>query len=90
MSANAQYAMVTGRVSLCLARACILSMPSSSVSEELYAAMGEALIFALGQRLGDDRFSPEAAQAWSKAYGFISATMVTFSKQDAGRSCVIM
>ena len=52
--------------------------------------MGEALLFGLAARLGD-RFTAEAAQAWSKAYSFISATMVSFSSRSAPRqSCTVM
>ena len=51
--------------------------------------MGEALLFALGERLGDE-FSPEAAEAWSKAYGFISATMISHTKEASAKGCVLL
>ena len=55
----------------------------------MYAVMGEALLHALGKRLGE-RFPSEAAQAWSKAFNFVSAVMTSESKQAHGRTCHVM
>ena len=67
----------------------LMLMPIA-VSPELYACMGEALIYGLETRLGDS-FGEDSAQAWSKAYAFISATMITFSNQSKeSSSCTVM
>jgi hemoglobin-like flavoprotein len=50
------------------------------VEEAAYATFGEALLDTLGQLLGD-RFTPEVREAWSEAYGELSAAM----KESAGR-----
>jgi nitric oxide dioxygenase len=44
------------------------------VREEHYAPLGEALIWALEQGLGDD-FTPETKEAWSGVYWAIAETM---------------
>ena len=59
------------------------------VSSEMYAAMGESLLFALEQRLGD-RLSPAAAAAWSKAYNFIAAVMMSAHTATDARACTVM
>jgi hemoglobin-like flavoprotein len=45
------------------------------VRPEHYATVGEALLWALGQALGDD-FTPETKEAWAKAYDLIASTMI--------------
>lgn len=44
------------------------------VREEHYATVGAALLWALGQGLGED-FSDEVRDAWTAAYGVLSRTM---------------
>jgi nitric oxide dioxygenase len=39
-----------------------------------YAPVGEALLWTLGQGLGD-AFTPEVEAAWTKVYGVLAATM---------------
>ena len=60
-----------------------------NVSAELYAAMGESLLFALEQRLGD-RLSPPAAAAWSKTYNFVAAVMLSARTGGDGKACAVM
>ena len=45
------------------------------VTVEHYATVGEALLWTLQQGLGDG-FTEEVEQAWIKAYGLISKTMI--------------
>jgi hemoglobin-like flavoprotein len=44
------------------------------VADAHYAPVGEALIWALEQKLGDD-FTPAARAAWVAAYGLVADTM---------------
>jgi nitric oxide dioxygenase len=44
------------------------------VRAEHYVPLGEALIWALEQGLGDD-FTPETREAWQAAYAAIAETM---------------
>ena len=50
------------------------------VKDEHYATVASALLWALQQGLGQ-RFSPEAREAWTAAYGLLATTM-----QDAARA----
>jgi hemoglobin-like flavoprotein len=59
------------------------------VTSEMYTCMGEAVLFALEARLGD-QFCERAALAWSKAFGFMSATMVAFAKPRKNDHCNIL
>lgn len=45
------------------------------VAPEHYAIVGEALIWALEQGLGDD-FSPDVESAWAAAYGTLADVMI--------------
>ena len=45
------------------------------VKAEHYAPVGAALLWTLGQGLGDD-FTPEVEAAWSEAYGVLSNAMI--------------
>lgn len=44
------------------------------VEDKHYDSVGAALLWTLGQGLGDD-FTPETASAWTKVYGVLSTTM---------------
>jgi len=44
------------------------------VEDEHYGTVGEALIWTLGQGLGDD-FTEEVREAWVAAYGVLASTM---------------
>ncbi|MBF5041565.1 nitric oxide dioxygenase [Aggregicoccus sp. 17bor-14] len=44
------------------------------VPDEAYATVGEALLWTLDYGLGE-AFTPEAREAWTRAYGLISMTM---------------
>lgn len=44
------------------------------VKPEHYATVGEALLWTLGQGLGDD-FTPDVEQAWTAAYTILAQTM---------------
>ena len=73
-------------------RDCALRHKDRGVLPDYYNYLGEALLYALSERLGDE-FSGEAARAWSKAYAFISATMISYSSSRKGRdkgSCCLM
>jgi hemoglobin-like flavoprotein len=50
------------------------------VRPEHYATVGEALLWALGQGLGED-FTPDTRAAWAEAYRLIASTMI-----EAGES----
>lgn len=52
------------------------------VTPEMYPAVGSALLWTLGQGLGED-FTPETAEAWTVAYGILSSTMIDAAKQAA-------
>ncbi len=45
------------------------------VKPEQYRPVGEALLWALGQLLGDG-FGPEERDAWTRAYGVLSEHMI--------------
>jgi hemoglobin-like flavoprotein len=45
------------------------------VEPKHYATVGEALLWALEQALGDD-FTPKTKEAWAKAYDLIASTMI--------------
>jgi hemoglobin-like flavoprotein len=45
------------------------------VEPEHYTTVGEALLWALEQALGDD-FTSETKEAWAKAYDLIASTMI--------------
>jgi len=45
------------------------------VKAEHYPPVGEALLWTLGQALGDD-WTPETAAAWTNVYGVLSDTMI--------------
>jgi|BarGraIncu01122A_1022018.scaffolds.fasta_scaffold52949_2 hemoglobin-like flavoprotein len=51
------------------------------VEEPFYATFGEALLWTLGQLLGE-RFTPEVREAWSEAYETLAAAM----KQSAAEA----
>ena len=58
------------------------------VKEEYYDTVGEALLWALEQGLGED-FTSEVKDAWTEAYKLLSGVMIsaareTFSKQACG------
>lgn len=50
------------------------------IKEKDYDAVGEALLWTLGQGLGED-FTPETESAWTKTYVLLSTTM-----KDAARA----
>ena len=50
------------------------------VKDEHYAPVGEALIWTLGQGLGDD-FTEEVKVAWLEVYALISTTMINATKK---------
>ena len=49
------------------------------VSERQYPSVGAALVWTLGQALGD-KFTPEVRAAWVEAYGFLSTTMIAAAR----------
>ncbi len=51
------------------------------VTEEHYGFVGEALIYALGQGLGDD-FTEETKAAWVETYGTLASVMIS-AQNDA-------
>lgn len=52
------------------------------VKDEHYAAVGNSLLWTLGQGLGDD-FTPDTKDAWAKVYGVLADTMIAASKDVA-------
>jgi len=52
--------------------------------EEHVAPMGQALMAALGEWLGEEAFTPEVEHAWSVVYGFVSASLL--SGMSGGRA----
>lgn len=52
------------------------------VSPEHYASVGEALIWALGQGLGE-AFTDEVAMAWAAVYGTLADVMIGASSSAA-------
>jgi len=50
------------------------------VEEAHYAPVGAALLWTLGQGLGD-RFTPEVETAWTAAYGLLAEVMIAAAKQ---------
>jgi hemoglobin-like flavoprotein len=51
------------------------------VKPEYYATVAEALLWTLGEGLGDD-FTPETKQAWVETY----TTLATVMQQAAGQA----
>lgn len=52
------------------------------VTEEHYAFVGEALLYALGQGLGDE-FTDELKAAWAETYGVLASVMIDAQKEAA-------
>lgn len=52
------------------------------VKDEDYDVVGEALLWTLGQGLGDE-FTPETEQAWATVYGVLADTMKEGAKEKA-------
>jgi nitric oxide dioxygenase len=50
------------------------------VKDEHYGIVGEALIWTLGQGLGD-AFTDEVKEAWLETYGLIAETMINATKK---------
>ncbi|MGC4042270.1 MAG: globin domain-containing protein [Armatimonas sp.] len=45
-----------------------------------YGVVGEVLLWALEQKLGAERLTPEVRVAWNELYGFVSLTMQEAAK----------
>jgi hemoglobin-like flavoprotein len=52
------------------------------VREAHYATVGDALLWTLGQGLGEE-FTPEVRAAWTTAYGTLASVMVEAARTDA-------
>ena len=52
------------------------------VRPEHYETVGAALLWTLGQGLGDD-FTPDVHDAWATAYGILSETMIAAAEAKA-------
>ena len=52
------------------------------VREAHYATVGDALLWTLGQGLGED-FTPEVRAAWTTAYGTLASVMIEAARTDA-------
>jgi nitric oxide dioxygenase len=52
------------------------------VRDEHYAVVGEALLWTLGQGLGE-RFTPATREAWANAYTLLSGRMMTAAAEGA-------
>jgi len=52
------------------------------VSDSHYDSVGAALLWTLGQGLGDD-FTPETASAWTTIYGVLATTMKEAAAETA-------
>lgn len=52
------------------------------VTEEHYEFVGAALIYTLGQGLGDE-FTPDVQDAWVETYGALSGVMIAAQKEAA-------
>jgi hemoglobin-like flavoprotein len=52
------------------------------VTDAHYDTVGEALLWTLGQGLGD-AFTPETEAAWTKVYGLLADTMKTAAAETA-------
>jgi nitric oxide dioxygenase len=50
-------------------------------TEAHYSAVGEALLWALEQGLGD-KLTAEAVEAWTAAYALLSGTMIAASRSE--------
>jgi len=50
------------------------------VKEEDYATVGDALLWTLEQRLGED-FTPEVKEAWEEAYKLLSNVMINAGRE---------
>lgn len=55
------------------------------VTEEMYASVGDALLAALGEALGDD-WTARTQAAWTGAYGAIAALMIEGARKVAFQS----
>lgn len=53
------------------------------VSEEMYGWVGECLLVALEEALGDD-WTPSVAAAWTAAYGAIAGAMIQGAREEIG------
>ncbi len=53
------------------------------VTEEMYAWVGECLLVALADALGED-FTPAVAAAWTAAYGAIAGAMIEGAREEIG------
>lgn len=53
-----------------------------NVTEEHYAYVGEALLYALGQGLGEE-FTEELKGAWAETYGTLASVMIEAQKAAA-------
>ncbi|QDT65186.1 globin family protein [Calycomorphotria hydatis] len=51
------------------------------VTPDMYPKVGAALLWTLGQGLGDD-FTPETEAAWTDAYGILSAVMIDAAEAE--------
>ena len=51
------------------------------VQEQDYAVVGEALLWTLGQGLGED-FTDEVKQAWTETYTTLAGVMIEASKAE--------
>jgi hemoglobin-like flavoprotein len=45
------------------------------VKDEHYESVGVALLWTLGQGLGEEEFTPEVEEAWAETYGTLTAIM---------------
>ncbi len=52
------------------------------VTADQYTPVGEALLWTLGEGLGD-AFTPEVEEAWASAYGLLSSVMIESANQAA-------
>jgi hemoglobin-like flavoprotein len=47
------------------------------VKDEHYESVGVALLWTLGQGLGEEEFTPEVEEAWAETYGTLTAIIRT-------------
>ena len=57
------------------------------VTEDHYATVGEALLWALEQGLGPD-FTPEVSAAWASVYGLLSSVMIGAAEEARAEAVV--
>lgn len=57
------------------------------VTEDHYATVGEALLWALEQGLGPD-FTPEVSAAWASVYGLLSSVMIAAAEEARSEAVV--